>query len=420
MRTGETLISVNGHAIRDVLDYRFYTYEPSLAVVVADETGETRTVRLRKAEGEDPGLAFESYLMDNQQSCCNQCLFCFIDQLPPGLRRTLYFKDDDARLSFLLGQYITMTNLTRDEIDRILAQRVSPLHISVHATNPDIRQRLLGHPNAGHCLDLMRELADRGIQMHAQVVVCPGINDGQTLQDTLNDLSALYPAVASVSVVPVGLTKHRAGLFPLRPFDSAGAQAALELVEEMGAHNSIEHGVRVVYAADELYLLAGRPLPDESAYDGYPQLENGVGMMTLFETEFFEAVAEITADRTPLPFTLATGRAAAPFMQRLLEGLSGALPDMRFRVIAASNRLFGDTVDVAGLLCGRDLVAALHGQVLGSRVLIPASMLRHGGDLFLDDLTPLDVAREIGAQVIPVPVDGKSLIDAILSGMNNQ
>jgi putative radical SAM enzyme (TIGR03279 family) len=411
---GEALLSAGGHPIRDVLDYRFYTYEPRLTLTVRDARGTERTVLLRHREGEELGLTFETYLMDSQQACENQCLFCFIDQLPPGLRRSLYFKDDDARLSFLLGQYITLTNLTPDDFDRILAQRISPLHISVHATDPALRVRLLGHPAAGDCLSRRKILAARGIRMQAQVVVCPGLNDGAALARTLSDLAALFPAVSDVSVVPVGLTRWREGLYPLRPFTEKEAAQTVALVRGMAGALRAETGLGVLYAADELYLLAGLPAPGEDEYDGYPQLENGVGLMTSFEAEFDAALRALPSSApTPPPFTVATGLAAAPFLRTLLAKLSRRLPETVWAVEAAPNRLFGETVDVAGLLCGADLAAALEGHVTGGRVLIPACMLRHGGDVFLDDLTPDDLARRIGASVTVVPVDGGAFLAAV-------
>jgi len=414
LRAGQTLLLASGHPIRDVLDYRFYTYDALLTLTVADADGVQRAVPIRKREGEDVGLDFETGLMDDQRACENQCLFCFVDQLPPGLRRSLYFKDDDARLSFLLGQYITLTNLSPDEFERIQTQRISPLNISVHATDPALRMRLLGHPEAGHCLSMMQMLAGKGIEMHAQAVICPGINDGEALCRTLGDLVALYPAVRSISVVPVGLTCWREGLYPLVPFDRALARDVLEIVETCAAHNRMEYGCGVVYASDEFYLLAERSLPDELDYDGYPQLENGVGLITSFAAEFRDALNDVPKDAVASPFTIATGVSAAPLLRELLAELAELVPGLTYDVLTVRNRLFGDTVTVAGLLCGRDITDALCGHVTGQRVLISASMLRHGGDVFLDDLTPEDVSRAVGAAVVPVPSDGAAFLRAVL------
>ncbi|MDR0381501.1 MAG: DUF512 domain-containing protein [Oscillospiraceae bacterium] len=411
---GETLLSVSGHPVRDVLDYRFYTYDARLTLTL-DRAGARRTVSVRKAEGADLGLTFESYLMDAQHRCQNRCVFCFVDQLPRGLRPSLYFKDDDARLSFLLGQYITLTNLSEEEMRRICAQRISPLHISVHATDPEVRRFLLGNRHAGDCLPRLRRLAEHGVEMHTQVVVCPDMNDGAVLARTLADLTALYPAVASVSVVPVGLTGHREGLCPIIPFDGPRAAAVLAAVDAASADCRARHGVGVVYGADELYLLSGRPLPPEAAYDGYPQLENGVGMLRLFETEFLQELEIIDMPESVAPFTLATGRAAAPFLRRLMGRMARRLPTLPFAVVAVENRLFGPGVTVAGLLSGRDLIAALAGRVEGRRVFIPQSVLRHDGDVCLDDVSPAEIARAVGAPVTPVPNDGAALVRNILS-----
>ncbi|MDR1158577.1 MAG: DUF512 domain-containing protein [Oscillospiraceae bacterium] len=411
---GEILLSVSGRPVRDVLDYRFYTYDARLTLTL-DRAGVRRTVSVRKAEGADLGLTFETYLMDTQHRCRNRCVFCFVDQLPRGLRPSLYFKDDDARLSFLLGQYITLTNLSEEELGRICAQRVSPLHISVHATDPDVRRFLLGNRHAGDCLPRLRRLAAHGVEMHTQVVVCPDLNDGAVLTRTLADLTALYPAVASVSVVPVGLTKHRAGLYPITPFDGPRAAAVLAVVDAAASACRVRHGAGVVYGADELYLLSGQPLPDEVAYDGYPQLENGVGMLRLFEMEFFQELEIIEAPGPIAPFTIATGRAAAPFLRRLMESMARRLPALPFAVVDVENHLFGPGVTVAGLLGGRDLISALMGRVAGRRVFIPQSVLRHDGDVCLDGVSPAEIARAIGAPVTSVPNDGAALVRNILS-----
>ncbi len=409
---GETLLSAGGQPIRDVLDYKFYTYEPRLTLTVRGADGAERAVTARKAEGEDLGLSFETYLMDRQRPCANKCVFCFVDQLPRGLRQSLYFKDDDARLSFLLGNYITLTNLSDAEFARVLRFRLSPLHISVHATDPALRVEMLGVPRAGNCLERLRQLADAGISMHLQIVVCPGLNDGAALAQTLSDLTALHPAAESIAVVPVGLTRHREGLYPLSPMDAHCARAVLRLTDSFAAHCRETHGTGLVYAADEVYLKAGVPVPPAEAYDDFLQLENGVGMMAQFEAAFSKALSALP-ETAPPPFVIATGLAAAPFLSGLLDRLKALRPELSGSVIAAENRLFGSQVDVAGLVCGRDLIEALRGQTNGARVLFPETMLRREGDLFLDDLTPTDVAQALGVPVTPVPADGAALLDAI-------
>ncbi|MDR1737067.1 MAG: DUF512 domain-containing protein, partial [Oscillospiraceae bacterium] len=332
LMAGETLAFVNGHEILDVLDYRFYTYDPRLKIVLSGKGGRTRRITIRKGEGEDLGLEFETYLMDSHRRCQNRCVFCFIDQMPRGCRESLYFKDDDARLSFLLGNYITLTNLEKRDIRRITEMRVSPLHVSVHTTNPELRVKMMGNPSAGRCLELLRFFAKARIALHTQIVLCPGLNDGSELRRTLDDLDALGESVESTSVVPVGLTSHRAGLTPLESVTPQGARAAIELCGEY----------KRVYCADEMYLLAGLPIPKPEDYDGYPQLENGVGMLALFKERWDGADKPQTLPQQ----TLVTGVAAAPFLRELLAGLP-------VDVIAAENSFFGKTVTVAGLLTGR-------------------------------------------------------------------
>ena len=277
VKPGETLLRVNGTPIIDVLDYQYYTYDPRLTLTLGTPAGRERTVKLKKGEGEPLGLAFETYLMDRVNSCANRCIFCFVDQLPKGMRDALYFKDDDARLSFLTGSYITMTNLSRREIERIIALKISPLHISVHASDPEMRAMLMGSPKGAGGMELMRRFADVGIVMHCQIVACPHINDGPALQKTMEDLIALYPSVASVSVVPVGLTKHRKGLFPLAPYTEARAAETVGQVERFAAACRSKYGSRVFFCSDEFYLKAGLALPEDAFYEEYPQLENGGG-----------------------------------------------------------------------------------------------------------------------------------------------
>ena len=390
---GMCLLGINGRPVRDVLDYKFAAYEPRLTLTLEDASGVPRQVPIRHGPGSDLGLQFETYLMDRQHTCRNRCVFCFIDQLPKGLRKPLYFKDDDARLSFLLGQYITLTNLSEEEIDRIHALRISPLHISVHVTDPAARVRMLGNPGAGKCLSIMQRFAERGIMMHAQVVVCPGYNDGALLEKTLADLDALRPMLDSVSIVPVGLTKHREHLPPLAPVLQEGAQAILALAE----------AYERVYCSDELYLRAGIPIPDVSHYEEFSQLENGVGMMALFEEQWREEPL-----LHPKPFSLATGTAAGAYMQKLLQGIS-----TEYTVYIVENKRFGESVTVAGLLCGEDIADALRGKLLHGRLLIPRSMLRHEGDMFLDDMTPAQLEVLLGVPVVPVDVDGNTLRRAI-------
>ncbi len=415
VRTGESLLAVNGHPILDVLDYKYYTYDALLTLTLRTKDGRERTVRVRKEEGEDPGLEFDRYLMDAARTCANRCLFCFVDQMPPGMRESLYFKDDDARLSFLQGNYITMTNLSERELQRICDLRVSPINISVHATQPELREKMLGHRNAGACLAIMERLAGAGITMNCQIVCCPEINDGAHLQRTLEDLAKLHPAVRSVSVVPVGLTRYREGLYPLRAFTGAESAALLDQVEGFARDHREKTGTRLVWCSDEFYLSAGRSLPAHEEYEEYFQLENGVGMLRLLEREASLALESLEPGTpAPSPFAIATGTAAAPFLEELTRRAAGRCPGLRGSVYAIENRFFGESITVSGLVTGGDLMGQLRGRDLGERLLIPANMLRAGEEVFLDDVTLSQASGALGVPVIPVEQDGGALIDAML------
>lgn len=416
VRPGETVTHVNGHPIVDVLDYKYYTYDPRLELVLLDETGHTRRVRVKKQEGEDLGLNFETYLMDKARSCANNCIFCFVDQMPPGMRKTLYFKDDDARLSFLMGNYITLTNLSEREMQRIIDLRISPINVSVHATDPALRTQMLKNRRAGECIAHMRRFAAAGITMNCQVVACPGINDGPALQQTMEDLAQLYPGVKSVSVVPVGVTKFREGLYPLEPYSAASAAATLDQVEAFAETCSKKLGTRLIWCSDEFYLQAGRALQTEEYFEDFTQLENGVGMLCLLENEFRAALTTVEGEELPRPFTIATGVSAAPHLAMLVEEAKQKCPGMVGSVIPITNRFFGETINVAGLITGRDLMEQLKGCTLGERVLIPSSMLRHEENVFLDDVTVEAVEEALGVPLVPVEQDGGALLDAIFQG----
>ena len=413
VRAGETLTHINGHPVVDVLDYKFYSYDPRLELKLREPDGAERTVRVKKQEGEDLGLEFEHYLMDRARSCANNCIFCFVDQMPPGMRRSLYFKDDDARLSFLMGNYITMTNLSEREVDRICALRVSPINISVHATEPELRKMMLGHRNAGRCLELMERFAGAGITMNCQVVACPGVNDGAHLRRTMEDLARLHPAVNSVSVVPVGITKHREGLYPLRTYTGEEAAALLDQVEAFGRRCREELGTTLIWCSDEFYLLAGRPLPEHRYYEAYTQLENGVGMLRLLRHEAEQALADLDPGEPPAPFAVATGVSAAPMLREIVDMAAARRPGLRGTVYPIVNRFFGETITVSGLVTGGDLMDQLRGKDLGERLLIPSNMLRAGERVFLDDVTLDQVERTLGVPVTVVGQDGWELVDAI-------
>ncbi len=409
---GDSLISINGKPIVDVLDYKFYAYDARLHVVLRRPDGSEYALELRKAEGGDLGLDFETYLMDRPRSCANNCVFCFIDQLPPGMRKTLYFKDDDARLSFLLGNYITLTNLSQREIQRIIDLHVSPVNISVHTTNPELRCQMLQHPRAGACLDVLERFAEAGIVMNCQIVCCPGLNDGAELDRSMRDLAALHPAVKSVSIVPVGLTRFREGLYPLTPFTPEHAGETIDQVSAFGEDCLARYGSRIFFCGDEMYLKAGRDIPEDAFYEDYTQLENGVGMLRLMETEFCSAL-KLGDPPDGVEFSLATGTSAGPFFTRLLEMAKQRYPQLRGHVYAIENDFFGHSINVTGLITGGDLIAQLKGRELGERLLISQNMLRREEMDFLDDVTLEQASRELGLPIYPVEQDGFALWDAV-------
>ena len=414
VRPGETLLEISGHRVVDVLDYKFYGYDAGLTLKLQGEDGRQRTVKLRKEEGEDLGLNFETYLMDRARSCANRCIFCFVDQMPPGMRKSLYFKDDDARLSFLMGNYITLTNLSAREIDRICQLRISPVNISVHATDPALRQAMLKHPRAGECLEIMGRFAAAGIEMNCQVVACPGVNDGPALDRTLAELGELHPAVTSVAVVPVGVTKFREGLCPIEPYTKAQAAALIDQVEAFAARFLAGHGTSLAWCSDEFYLIAGRALPEKSYYEDMDQLENGVGMLRLLLRQAELALEDEQAEQVP-PFAVATGVSAAPFVRKIVDMTREKCGNIDGRVYPVVNHFFGETITVSGLITGADLLEQLKGRELGARLLIPDNMLRAGERVFLDDVTVEELEKALGVPVVPVPADsGFDLVDAIL------
>lgn len=410
IKVGEKLLTINGHEIIDVLDYRFYGYDAESTVTLSAPDGTVRQVRIRKEEGQDLGLNFDTYLMDEMRPCSNHCIFCFVDQMPPGMRQSLYFKDDDARLSFLLGNYITLTNISEREAQRIMDLHISPINVSVHTTDPQLHCTMLGNKNARQSLEYMRQFGKAGIVMNGQIVVCPGWNDGDQLRRTMQDIMDM--GFAGCSVVPVGLTKYRKGLAKINPVDRETARDIIAIAEEYGRKCLEKFGTRLFFCADELFLRAELPLPEEDYYEGYRQLENGVGMLRSLEADFMAALDSEELPDSPISFTIATGTAAAPHLKMLLARAQQRFPGLQGQVIAVENDFFGHTIDVAGLLTGQDIAAQLKGRVEG-RVLIPLHMLRHGENVFLDDYTVERLSEELGVPVQVVGIDGGDLADAM-------
>ncbi len=412
IRVGDTLLAINGKEVIDVLDYKFFGYDPEVSVTVRTPDGLEHTVHVAKAEGQDLGLEFETYLMDKPRSCANNCVFCFIDQLPKGMRRTMYFKDDDARLSFLLGNYITMTNLSDREIQRICDLHISPINVSVHATNPELRVKMLRNRFAGRCIDIMRRFAAAGIMMNCQIVCCPGLNDGGELERTMRELAEMYPAVHSVSIVPVGLTKFREGLYELKSFTPEHAGETIDLVTDFGDKCIEKFGTRLFFCSDEMYICANRELPDDEFYEEHTQLENGVGMIRLLEAEFKSALS-LSDKPDGVPFSIACGVSVAPFFEKLVCAAREKYDNIDGRVYAIENDFFGHSINVTGLITGGDLINQLKGKDLGERLFISQNMLRRDEMDFLDDVLLEDAVTALGVPIYPIGQDGFDLWDAI-------
>lgn len=414
IRPGDTLIAINNHLIHDVLDYRFYMTEKKLGIELVRADGTEVKVQVLKGEYEDLGLEFATYLMDQKHHCHNKCIFCFVDQTPPGMRETLYFKDDDERLSFLFGSYITLTNLSLEEVDRIVRMHISPINVSVHTMNPQLRVKMMANPSAGNVLSYLKRLADGGIRLNIQLVLCPGINDGEQLRFSLDELGTLFPALQSIAAVPVGLTRYREGLYPLSPYTQEEARDVISILDEFGNRWQTLYGDRTVYAADEFYLKAGLPLPDYAYYGDFPQLDNGVGLLTLLEHEFLQALEDAPREIAPRTVSIATGEAAWPLMERLAQAACKKIHGLQVHVHRIVNDFFGHTVTVAGLITGKDLIHQLKDKPLGACLLLPQVMLRHEQDKFLDDVTlgELQETLQIGTKLIEN--DGYCLLDALL------
>ena len=410
--SGETLVSLNGNEIVDVLDYRFYQNERTVEMKLQAENGEFRTVTVKKGEYDELGLLFETYLMDKQHSCRNNCIFCFIDQLPKGLRESLYFKDDDSRMSFLFGNYITLTNLTEHEIERIIKLHISPVNVSVHTTNPDLRAKMMGNRFAGRSLDVLWRLCEAGISVNCQLVLCPGWNDGKELERSLSDLIK-HENIGSIACVPVGLTGYREGLCKLELFNKQTATDVIEITERFGEETLKMYGERRVFAADEFYLTAEREMPEADFYGEFLQLENGVGMWAMLKSECEEALDDYDSPEKERNIMIATGEAAYPLLSNIVDNVSKKWHNFKCNVVAIKNNFFGGRITVTGLITGTDIIEQLSGKDLGTELLISSSMLRHEGDMFLDSITVEEVENKLNVKITVVESDGWSLLDAL-------
>lgn len=413
IKSGEILLKINSNEIVDVLDYRFYQVNRQLSLEISDGKN-IRTVEIAKSEYDEIGLEFETYLMDEQHSCRNKCIFCFIDQLPKGLRKSLYFKDDDSRLSFLFGNYITLTNITEHEIERIIKMHISPINVSVHTTNPELRCKMMNNRFAGDALKNLKRFADAGITLNCQIVACPGINDGDELLRTMRDLENL--GVEMTAIVPVGLTAYRDGLYPLVPYNKETAAQTLDLIEQYGDMCKEKHGRRIFFAGDEFYILAEREIPSPEFYEDFSALEDGVGMIAYLTDDVKWALEELENDENPNhTVTVACGTGVFPFMKKIMAMINEKFPNITINTQPIKNNFFGGGVNVSGLVTGGDLINQLKGKNIGERLIIPSSMLRFENDLFLDDVSTDDVERELKVELIAVNNNGADLVNAIIS-----
>lgn len=406
---GDLLLTISGHPIRDILDYQFYATDANVVMEIETSSGKRRKIRFHNDEYEDLGLLFSSYLMDRQQSCKNKCIFCFIDQLPKGMRESLYFKDDDERLSFLFGNYVTLTNLTDDEIDRMIRYHISPINISVHTTNPELRVFMMKNPRAGEIRSILRRLADGGISLNCQLVLCPGINDGVELKNSLRDFKELVPQLQSIACVPVGLTNYRDKLEPLRTYTRQGAEEVISIIDDWNRQFSKP----IAFASDEFYLLANKTLPPASYYGDFAQLENGVGTFAYLEGQLEEALADCNPSTHSDSLSLATGVLSAPLMKKLVQKIREKYPKIDVTIYPIINHFFGEQITVSGLLTGKDIIEQLSGKELGTRLLLPSNLLDNANEKTLDDMTPEFLSQALGVSVRFIDNDGWDFLSAV-------
>ncbi len=412
---GDVLLAINDEELTDIFDYQFMTEDEYLTILIEKPDGEQWELEIEKDMDEDIGLVFEQGLMDDYKSCSNKCIFCFIDQMPPGMRETLYFKDDDSRLSFLQGNYITLTNMKDADIDRIIRFNLAPINISIHTMNPELRCKMLHNRFAGDALKKIDRLFEAGIPMNGQIVLCKGVNDGAELDFSIHEMMKYQPMLQSVSVVPVGLTKFREGLYPLESFDGDDAGKVIDMIESYQKISFEKYGNHFIHASDEWYLLAGRELPPEESYDGYIQLENGVGMMRLMDTEFNAALEEAEFSDVHITVTAVTGMLAYPFISSLAERLKVKFPNVEVNVAGIRNDFFGEKITVAGLLTGQDIYAQLKDRHLGDALILPTVVLRSGEDVFLDDMTVGELSQKLGVPIRITDCSGGGFLETVLN-----
>lgn len=418
LEPGDRVLTINGNPVEDIFDYEYYVNSPSMTMVVRKANGEEWELDIEN-DYEDLGLTFENGLMSDYRSCSNKCIFCFIDQMPPGMRETLYFKDDDTRLSFLQGNYVTLTNLKDKDVERIIRFKLAPINISVQTTNPELRCMMLHNRFAGRALKIIDRLYEAETPMNGQIVLCKGVNDGEELERTIRDLTGYLPYLKSVSIVPVGLTKYRDGLYPLEPFTKEDAREVLSVIHRWQEKIYQEHGIHMIHAGDEWYVLAEEEVPEEERYDGYLQLENGVGMMRLLFNEVQEALSAVTGDGRQREISLATGRLMYPYIGKILEEIRKKFPNITTHLYAIRNDFFGERITVSGLITGKDLTGQLKGQPLGERLLLPCNMLKIGEPVFLDDFTLEEVENSLQVKTDIVKSSGQDLLDAVIGVYEN-
>ena len=416
---GDVLLRINKQEIGDVFDYRYYIKDDYIEVLIRKADGEEWLLEIDKDYDDDLGIEFDNGLMSDYRSCSNKCIFCYIDQMPPGMRETLYFKDDDSRLSFLQGNYITLTNMSEKDVERIIHMQLAPINISVQSTNPELRCKMLHNRFAGDKLKYLDQLYEGHVEMNGQIVCCKGVNDGEELRRSIEDLSKYLPFMRSVSAVPAGITKYRDGLYPLELYTKEEAGAVIDLIESYQKKFYEEYGLHFIHASDEWYITAERDFPEEERYDGYIQLENGVGMMRLFIEEFEEAVKHLEGKPMERTLTIATGKLTYPTICQFAEQLMKLYPGLVVHVYAIRNDFFGETITVSGLITGQDLVTQLlgykeQGVDLGETLLIPSNMLRTGEEVFLDDMTVQQVEKALEVHLTAIEPGGQDFVDAIL------